>query len=153
MTQHTSRLGKGYSTKKMKASTVTRPQPNWDGLGWVRPQSEGKVAYNSFKTVMTFPSLGTAIPIPLSLSPTHRLLWSEWGRKFLEEIISSWPQYRDRVKFHREQRNFLHLTELENRTTFMFWRRYKRSVKNPATNLSVWYNYVKLMGDNTATLP
>ena len=25
-------------------STITRPQPNWDGLGWVGPQSEGKAA-------------------------------------------------------------------------------------------------------------
>ena len=48
---------------------------------------------------MTLPSFGTTSPIPLSLSPTHRLLWSERGRKFLEEIISSWPQYRDRVNF------------------------------------------------------
>ena len=48
--------------------------------------------------VMTLPSLCTASPIPLSLSPTPRLLWSERGRKFLEEMISSWPQYRDRTK-------------------------------------------------------
>ena len=26
------------------ASTITWPQPNWDGLGWVGPQSEGKAA-------------------------------------------------------------------------------------------------------------
>ena len=26
------------------ASTITRPQPNWDSLGWVGPQSEGKAA-------------------------------------------------------------------------------------------------------------
>ena len=26
------------------ASTIPRPQPNWDGLWWVGPQSEGKAA-------------------------------------------------------------------------------------------------------------
>ena len=81
---------------------------------------------------MMLPSLGTASTIPLSLPPTTRLLWAE---------------------FHREQRNFFHLTELEVRTTFMFRRRYKRWVKNPATNWSVWYKFVKLMGDGVATLP
>ena len=50
MTQHTSRLCKGYLTKKKSAasddlvSTITQPQPNWDGLGWVGPQSEKKAA-------------------------------------------------------------------------------------------------------------
>ena len=50
--KHTSRLCKGYLTKKENdgtasdnlASTITRPQPNWDGLGWVGLQSEGKAA-------------------------------------------------------------------------------------------------------------
>jgi hypothetical protein len=50
--------------------------------------------YSVICIVMMLPSLDTASPIPLSLSPTPRLLWSERG-KFLEELISSWPKYRE----------------------------------------------------------
>ena len=39
---------------------------------------------------------------PLSVSYTQAAATS--GRKFLEEIISSWPQYRERVSFHRENK-------------------------------------------------
>jgi hypothetical protein len=87
---------------------------------------------------------------PLSVSYTQAAVTS--GHKFLEEIISSWPQYRERVNFHRENKGISVVTELEVQTVFMFWRMYKRSVKNPATNWSIWYNFVKLRGDNTATL-
>ena len=82
---------------------------------------------------------------------------TEWLFTVVRGLISilSWrcPLWRDRVNFHREQRNFFHLTELEVRTTFMFWRRYKISVKNPATNWSVWCNFGGLMEDGAATLP
>ena len=50
MTQHASRLWKDYLTEKESAasddlaSTITWPQPNLDGLGWVGLQSEGKAA-------------------------------------------------------------------------------------------------------------
>ena len=47
MTQHTSRLCKGYLTNKESDGVLhkmTWPQPNWDGLGWVGPQSEGRAA-------------------------------------------------------------------------------------------------------------
>ena len=37
------------------ASTITRPQPNWDGLGWVRLQSEGK-AINKCSAYVGTPS-------------------------------------------------------------------------------------------------
>ena len=66
MTQHTSRLRKGYLKESdgvlhhSAASydlvcTVTRPQPNWDDLGWVGPQSEGKAA-NKCSAYMGTPS-------------------------------------------------------------------------------------------------
>ena len=58
------------------------------------------VIYLEFKahltSVITLPSLDTESPIPLSLSPIPRLLWSERGHKFLEEIISSWPDSIER---------------------------------------------------------
>jgi hypothetical protein len=37
------------------ASTIPQPQPNWDGLGWVGPQNEGK-ADNKCSTYMGTPS-------------------------------------------------------------------------------------------------
>jgi hypothetical protein len=49
-TKYTSRLCKGYLTRKESdgvlhlASTITRPQPNWDGFGWVGTQSDSKAA-------------------------------------------------------------------------------------------------------------
>ena len=50
--KHTSRLCKHYLTKKASvgaasddlASTITQPQPNWDGVGWVGLHCEGKAA-------------------------------------------------------------------------------------------------------------
>ena len=61
--KHTSKLCKGYFTKKGSdgaasddlASTITQPQPNWDGLGWVGPQSEGKAA-NKYSANVGTPS-------------------------------------------------------------------------------------------------
>jgi hypothetical protein len=52
MTQNTSRLWKGYLTEKESDGVlhqtiwppITQPQPSWDGLGWIRPQSEWKAA-------------------------------------------------------------------------------------------------------------
>lgn len=114
----------------------------------VRFHTLNKVLFN---LVMTLPSLGFLCTIPLPLSPTPRLC--ESGRKFLRECPASWPRYGDRVGFIERTKGFFHFTELENRTTFMFWRRYERSVKIPATNWSVRYNFVKLMRDNTAILP
>lgn len=49
--EHTSRLRKGYWTKKGEwwssasddlASTIARPWPDWNGLGWIGPRREGK---------------------------------------------------------------------------------------------------------------
>jgi hypothetical protein len=39
---------------------------------------------------------------PLSVSYTQAAVTS--GRKFLDEIISSWPQYIERVSFHKENK-------------------------------------------------
>jgi hypothetical protein len=51
--KHISRLCKGYFTKKESDEVLhqmtwppqcPQPQPNWDDLGWLGPQSEGKAA-------------------------------------------------------------------------------------------------------------
>ena len=38
------RRERGSAASDDLASTITHPQPNWDGLGWVGPQSKGKAA-------------------------------------------------------------------------------------------------------------
>jgi hypothetical protein len=54
---------------------------------------------------MTLPSLGTASPTSLSVSYTQAAATS--GHKFLEEIISSWPQYIERVSFIERTKEFI----------------------------------------------
>jgi hypothetical protein len=56
MTQHTSRLCKSYFTKKESNGVLhqmTWHQTNWDGLGWIGPQSERKAANKSSAYVGT----------------------------------------------------------------------------------------------------
>ena len=81
-----------------------------------------------YTIVMTLHSLGTACPIPLSLPPPCVFQLGCCGQR---EVVNSWgedllmaTQYRERVKFHREQNNLFYLTELEVWTTFTFRRRY-----------------------------
>ena len=58
--KHTSRLCKGYLTKResdgVLASTITQPKPNLEGLRWAGLQSEGKAANKCSAYVRT--SLG-----------------------------------------------------------------------------------------------
>ena len=75
--KHTSRLCKDYLTKESDGVLyqMTQPQPNWEGLGWVGPQSEGKAATKCSA------SMGT---------PSRHSSWS-WFRECQEcAKLSSW---------------------------------------------------------------
>ena len=88
------------------------------------------------RSVMTLPSLSTASTITRH-HPFYNQTAVVRGRKFLRRphghtVIES--------RFSWRQRKSFPLTEPEVRTKFMFLRKCKRSVKNPATNWSVCHN-------------